>query len=109
MTFLFVVTITSCGKDDDGLIVSSSLSEEDISLSLKIHNDARAQVEAQSLSWSKTLEANALEWAITLAEKDAFYHAPKENRIGQRREPLYVLHGGRIFGNSCRRGINSLV
>ena len=77
-------TIISCGgnDDDDSSIVSSSLSKEDISLALKVHNDARAEVGVQSLSWSKTLEANALEWATTLAEEDAMYHSPKEKRIG---------------------------
>ena len=89
---LFVTIITSCGGDDDDSIVSSSLAEEDISLALKVHNDARAAVGAQSLVWSKTLEADALEWAITMAKKDDMYHSSNESRTGQG-ENLYMYSG----------------
>ena len=89
---LFVTMITSCGGDDDDSIVSSSLAEEDISLALKVHNDARAAVGVQSLVWSKTLESDALEWAITMAKKDDMYHSSNESRTGQG-ENLYMYSG----------------
>ena len=89
---LFVTIITSCGGDDDDSIVSSSLAEEDISLALKVHNDARAAVGVQSLVWSKILEADALEWAKTMAKKDDMYHSSNESRTGQG-ENLYMYSG----------------
>ena len=89
---LFVTIITSCGEDDNDSIVSSSLAEEDISLALKVHNDARAAVGVQSLVWSKTLEADALEWAKTMAKKDDLSHSSKESRTGQG-ENLYMYWG----------------
>ena len=92
LLLLFVSTITSCGGDDDDSIVSSSLAEEDISLALKVHNDARAAVGVQSLVWSKTLEADALEWAKTMAKKDDMYHSSNESRTGQG-ENLYMYSG----------------
>ena len=92
LLLLFVTIITSCGGGDDDSIVSSSLAEEDISLALKVHNDARAAVGVQSLVWSKTLEADALEWAKTMAKKDDMYHSSNESRTGQG-ENLYMYSG----------------
>ena len=65
-----VCLLFSFSKDDNSDNDSSSLSEEDIVLALKAHNDARKEVGVPNLSWSKTLEADALKWAKTMAEKE---------------------------------------
>jgi len=78
LVFLFF----SCSKEnnpDD----SSSLSEEDIVLALKAHNNARKEVGVPNLSWSKTLEAEALKWAKNMVENEKMFHSSNESRPNQ--------------------------
>ena len=78
LVFLFF----SCSKEnnpDD----SSSLSEEDIVLALKAHNNARKEVGVPNLSWSKTLEADALKWAKNMVENEKMFHSSNESRPNQ--------------------------
>jgi len=78
LVFLFF----SCSKEnnpDD----SSSLSEEDIVLALKAHNNARKEVGVPNLSWSKTLEADALKWAENMVENEKMFHSSNESRPNQ--------------------------
>lgn len=78
-----VCILFSCLKDDNSDDDSSSLSEEDIVLALKAHNDARKEVGVANLSWSKTLEADALKWAKIMAEKEEMFHSSNESRPNQ--------------------------
>lgn len=82
LTLLFLVFSINCSKDSisiDGYF----LSEEDVALSLKVHNDARTEVGVSNLKWSNSLSEDALEWAKIMAEKDEMYHSSNESRPGQ--------------------------
>tara|TARA_B110000003_G_C16590286_1_gene511532 strand:- start:101 stop:694 length:594 start_codon:yes stop_codon:yes gene_type:complete len=82
LTLLFLIFSINCSKDSisiDGYF----LSEEDVALSIKVHNDARAEVGVSNLKWSNSLSEDALEWAKNLAEKDEMYHSSNESRPGQ--------------------------
>jgi uncharacterized protein YkwD len=50
---------------------------------LAAHNAARADVGLPPLQWSRTLARDAGEWAITLADRRVFQHAPHDVRKGQ--------------------------
>ncbi|MDG2372078.1 MAG: CAP family protein [Flavobacteriaceae bacterium] len=82
-TCLILLFLVKCSKDDESSIVSVSLSENDITLALKVHNDARADVGVPSLTWSNSLSEDALKWAITMAESDEMYHSSNDSRPGQ--------------------------
>ena len=50
---------------------------------LTAHNAARADVGLGPLQWNPDLAADAEDWAISLAERRAFQHAPHDTRKGQ--------------------------
>ena len=50
---------------------------------LSAHNDARAEVGTAPLRWSNALARDAEQWAIHLAQRRAFAHAPHDLRKGQ--------------------------
>lgn len=50
---------------------------------LAAHNAARAEVGLAPLTWNPALARDAEDWAITLAERRAFQHAPDHVRKGQ--------------------------
>ena len=87
IVFTLLIFFVKCSKDSDSVdensIVSSSLSNEDINLALKIHNDARSEVGVPALSWSSSLSEDALQWAIEMAEKDEMFHSTNDSRPGQ--------------------------
>ena len=91
LSLLFIVFNIDCSKDST-FIDGSFLSEEDVSLSLKVHNDARAEVGVSNLKWSNSLSEDALEWAKNMAEKEEMYHSSNESRSGQG-ENLYYSSG----------------
>ena len=94
IVFTLLIFFVKCSKDsdtgDENSIISSSLSNEDIDLALKIHNDARSEVGVPALSWSSSLSEDALQWAIEMAEKDEMFHSTNDSRPGQG-ENLYYL------------------
>tara|TARA_B110000259_G_scaffold161255_1_gene185234 strand:+ start:82 stop:630 length:549 start_codon:yes stop_codon:yes gene_type:complete len=95
-----VCLLFSCSKDDNSDDDISSLSEEDIVLALKAHNDARKEVGVPNLSWSKTLEADALKWAKTMAEKEEMFHSSNESRPNQGENLAYAysnVNGESVF------------
>mgnify|MGYP001157595970 CR=1 FL=1 len=67
--FLLILTIC-CSKDSTQTNSSISLSQEDISNALEVHNKARADVGVEKLEWSNSLSADAQNWADNLAEKE---------------------------------------
>jgi len=77
-----VFLLFSCSKENNS-DDSSSLSEEDIVLALKAHNNARKEVGVPNLSWSKTLEADALKWAENMVENEKMFHSSNESRPNQ--------------------------
>ena len=60
--FLLILTIC-CSKDSTQTNSSISLSQEDISNALEVHNKARADVGVEKLEWSNSLSVDAQKWA----------------------------------------------
>ena len=83
MLFLLILIFNvNCSKDSIS-IDGSYLSEDDITLALKIHNDARSDVGVPNLNWSNSLSEDALEWAKIMAEKEDMFHSSNASRPGQ--------------------------
>jgi hypothetical protein len=53
---------------------------QDLEISLKIHNLERAQLGLSKLEWSKNLQKDAERYAKYLAKKDVFKHSSNKNQ-----------------------------
>ena len=80
--FALIFCVISCSKDSDDNSIGF-LSENDKVLSLKVHNDARAEVGVPNLEWSDKLAQDALNWAKVMAEQEEMFHSSNESRPGQ--------------------------
>jgi uncharacterized protein YkwD len=109
LALLILVFNINCSKDFSP-IDGSLLSEEDISLALKVHNDARSEVGVPNLTWSNSLSEDALEWAKNMAEKDEMYHSSNDSRPGQGENLYYrvpiTINPGKAASTAWHNEIN---
>tara|TARA_B110000263_G_C15255009_1_gene486042 strand:- start:81 stop:623 length:543 start_codon:yes stop_codon:yes gene_type:complete len=81
--FILSVFLLFCSKKNPDLIIQGNLSQQDISLALEVHNNARADVGLEVLKWSNTLAKDAQVWANTLANIDKMFHSSNKSRVNQ--------------------------
>ncbi len=101
--FLILILTICCSKDSTQTNSSISLSQEDISNALEVHNKARADVGVEKLEWSNSLSVDAQKWADNLAEKDKMFHSSNESRLNQGENLYYSFssqNGEAKFSNS---------
>lgn len=69
-------------KDTTGAVKMQAqlLSEEEVEIALKLHNEARKEVGLEPLQWSEKLAAFARDWANELARRGCkFFHRPNNS------------------------------
>ncbi|MDG2397083.1 MAG: CAP family protein [Flavobacteriaceae bacterium] len=90
--FLIVLFFSTNNEMSANLYPQKNLSNEDRTLAVKVHNQARSEVGVKDIKWSETLSLDALKWAKHLADKNKMFHSNIDKRKGQG-ENLYSSYG----------------